>query len=177
MVDYAFKLILIGPGAVGKTSLLQRFVNNRFSEGYELTIGVDFMSKKVKLDLGEPCQINLTIWDIGGQKRFAFMRNRFYDGASGALVVFDLSRGKTYNEIKKWLAELRQSSRANIPFILVGNKADLIEDIGEVIESKEAQEFAERENSIYIKTSAKTGENVEDAFNELVSKMIKGLNL
>ena len=95
---YVFKIVLIGPGAVGKTSLLQRFVHNKFSEGYSLTIGVDFLSKEVKVEPGESAR--LTIWDVGGQERFRFMRSRFYDGASGALLVFDLSRAQTYKEIK-----------------------------------------------------------------------------
>ena len=169
MSEYVFKVILIGPGAVGKTSLLHRFVQNKFSEKYELTIGVDFLAKTVELDQGVA---RLTIWDIGGQERFKFMRNRFYDGAMGALLVFDLTRSQTYKEIRKWLEEFRQFAGNNIPFILIGNKADLVEDIGEVIKKSEAQEFAEKERSIYIETSAKTGENVENAFIQLARKMI-----
>ena len=108
MIDYAFKVILIGPGAVGKTSLLQRFVHNKFLERYELTIGVDFLSKDVDVN---GINIRMTIWDIGGQERFKFMRNRFYDGANGALLVFDLTRSNTYTEIKKWLKEFQHLLR------------------------------------------------------------------
>jgi len=169
MSEYIFKIVLIGPGAVGKTSLIQRFVHNKFSEKYELTIGVDFLTKTVELDRGVT---RLSIWDIGGQERFKFMRNRFYSGAGGAILVFDLSRSQTYKDIKKWLKEFRQFAGNNIPFILIGNKADLVEDIGEVIKKSEAQKFAENERSIYIETSAKTGDNVEEAFIQLVRIMV-----
>ena len=164
--EFVFKIILIGPGAVGKTSLLQRFVHNKFSEGYSLTIGVDFLSKEVETSPGEKSR--LTIWDVGGQDRFKFMRSRFYDGSSGALLVFDLSRAQTYKEVRKWLKEFRQFAGSKVPFLLIGNKSDLIADIGEVVDRDEARKFAENENSIYIETSAKTGDNVEKSFIELV---------
>jgi len=170
MVDYVFKIVLIGPGAVGKTSLMQRYVHNRFSERYELTIGVDFLSKDVKIG---DIDARLTIWDIGGQDRFKFMRNRFYDGANGALLIFDLSRAQTYTDIRRWLAEFRQFAGPAVPFLLIGNKADLIKDVGEIIDQEEARSFAEKENSFYIETSAKTGTNVEEAFIQLTQKLIK----
>ena len=136
MSEFRFKVILIGPGAVGKTSLLERFVRNRFSEKYELTIGVDFLTKTVEIG---PDSVRITISDIVGQERFKFMRNRFYDGATGALLVFDLSRRQTYKDIKKWLNKFHQFAGNNVPFVLIGNKADLLEDIGEIVEKSKAQ--------------------------------------
>ena len=170
MSYYRFKMVLIGAGAVGKTSLVKRFVDGAFDTSYNVTIGVDFLTKDVDINGQE---VKLTIWDIGGQDRFKFMRNRFYDGAHGALLIFDLSRADTYREIQKWLSDFRAFAGEEVPFILVGNKADLIEDIGEVVERKEAKSFAEGEGSIYIDTSAKTGDNVEEAFQKLTRLMIK----
>jgi Ras-related protein Rab-2A len=171
--NYLFKIIIIGPAAVGKTSLLERFVHNRFLGDYKLTIGVNFLSKKV--DVGENGQARLTIWDIGGQERFASMRTEFYKGASGAALVFDLTRMETYNAIDDWLQEVRQYA-GNVPFILIGNKADLLGDIGRLVSKEDAQEYARKNNSIYIETSAKTGENVDDAFVNLSKIIVNSLN-
>ncbi|MFW9989808.1 MAG: GTP-binding protein, partial [Candidatus Odinarchaeota archaeon] len=97
---YSFKVIIIGPGAVGKTSLLNRFVHNEFSLKYKLTIGVDFLTKTLEY---EPEKfVKLHIWDIGGQEKFKFLHRSFYDGAFGALIVFDLARHQTFISMKEW---------------------------------------------------------------------------
>jgi small GTP-binding protein len=102
------------------------------------------------------------------------MRKNFYNGAHGTLLIFDLSRSETYHEIRKWLDEFRAFAGDDKPFVIVGNKMDLVEDMGEVVSREEARNFAEQEGSIYIETSAKTGEKVEDAFQELTRLMIAG---
>jgi len=160
MSIFKLKVLLTGAAAVGKTSLVQRFIKNRFAANYKLTVGVDILTKDVEFRQGEVA--TLSIWDIGGQQRFEFIRSTFYKGAAGALLVFDLTREQTYIETRKWLTEIRQFSSQNIPFVLIGNKADLVEDVGEVIDRAEARAFAESEGSIYIETSAKTGINVDN---------------
>ncbi|MFX1566942.1 MAG: Rab family GTPase [Promethearchaeota archaeon] len=168
---FSFKLIVIGPAAVGKSSLIRRFVENKFTLHYKFTIGVDFMTKTVDYETGKSAK--LTLWDIGGQERFKVLRRSFYEGTNGALVVFDLSRANTFTKMKEWLSDARQSISNAFPAIIIGNKSDLIPEIGEIIDRNEPLQYAKSENSIYIETSAKTGENVDKAFLDLTRQMVQ----
>ena len=169
--SFTFKVLVIGPAAVGKSSLIRRFVEDKFSLHYKFTIGVDFMSKVVEYEAGNSAK--LTMWDIGGQERFKVLRRNFYEGANGALVVFDLSRAQTFPKMKEWLSDLKQTIEDDIPILIIGNKLDLIAEVGEVTDRAEAQRFAETEKAMLIETSAKAGDNVEKAFVELTRKIVK----
>lgn len=174
MALYVFKVIIIGPGAVGKTSLLHRFVENNFSFRYKLTIGADFLSKII--DYNEDSTVKLQIWDIGGQDRYKFLRSSFFDGANGALIVFDLSRWHTFEELDDWVSDLREYAGEKIPFALIGNKVDLIDKRDELYERESAEVFAKKDQTFYVETSAKTGEKVEEAFLNLTERMLKNVD-
>ncbi|MFX1305088.1 MAG: Rab family GTPase [Promethearchaeota archaeon] len=170
-MDFSFKVIIVGPSAVGKTSLLNRFVHNEFALKYKMTIGVDFLTKTVEY---QPSKfVKLHIWDIGAQERFKFLHRSFYEGASGALVTFDLSRQTTFSSMKTWLSEMRSVMKNEIPKVIIGNKSDLIPLIGFIIDRSAVEQYAQNQNCFYIETSAKTGENVEKAFLELTRLMVK----
>jgi len=173
MSIYVFKVIIIGPGAVGKTSLLHRFVENKFSFRYKMTIGADFLSKII--DYKPDTTVKLQIWDIGGQDRYKFLRSSFFDGANGALIVFDLSRWHTFEELEGWLSDLHEYAGKDVPFALIGNKVDLVDKRDELYERENAEVFAKKEKTYYVETSAKTGENVEGAFLNLTNRMLKNV--
>jgi small GTP-binding protein len=138
-----------------------------------LTIGADFLSKTIQKNSDT---IKLQIWDIGGQDRYKFLRSSFFDGANGALIVFDLSRWHTFEELEEWLSDLREYAGENIPFAVIGNKLDLIDKRDELYERENAEVFAKKEDTFYIETSAKTGEKVEESFLNLMEKMIKNVD-
>ncbi|MFX1378968.1 MAG: Rab family GTPase [Promethearchaeota archaeon] len=171
--EYTFKIIIIGPAAVGKSSLIRRFVDNAFSTDYQFTLGVDFMSKLVEY---EPTKYaRLSIWDIGGQDRFQVMRRNFYEGAQGALLVFDLSREQTFYKMQDWFSDLYQTIKKDVPKIIIGNKKDIISEIGYIIDREIIGTFINNINTNLIETSAKTGENVKKAFVQLTRLIIKNI--
>ena len=171
MAEYSFKIIIIGPAAVGKSSLIRRFVENQFTLQYKFTIGVDFMTKIIEYEPNKSAR--LTLWDIGGQDRFKMLRRNFYEGANGALVVFDLSRAQTFSKMKEWISDMHKLMKIKISFVILGNKVDLLTEIGEVIDQNEPYQYAEKNDSVYIETSAKIGNNVEKAFVELTQRIVQ----
>ena len=152
---------------------MHQFVENEFSFRYKLTIGADFLSKKINYESNS--SVKLQVWDIGGQDRYKFLRPSFFNGANGALIVFDLSRWHTFEDLEIWLSDLRKYAGEDIPFILMGNKVDLIDKKDEFYERESAEVFARKEETFYIETSAKTGENVEEAFLNLTKRMVKNI--
>ncbi len=166
--SYTFKILLLGDGAVGKTSLVQRFVHGKFSKSYLMTIGMEPYSRYETIDGIKVCY---SLWDIAGQDRFAVMRNLFFRGAMGSLVTFDLTRRSTFEGVEKWINEAKSVS-PNQLFILVGNKNDL-EDLREVSPEEGRQKAKELNCIDYIETSAKTGENVAEAFHKIGRMLLK----
>ncbi len=173
---YQLKLILIGDGGVGKTSLVQQFIHSRFAHDYQMTIGVDISAKTV--DLGD-YKVQLTIHDIGGQDKFAPLRGTFYKGVNIAMAVYDITRKESLFSLKnKWLPELREFSPASqdpekdVKIAFIGNKADL-KKLHSITE-KEGQGLADSFNAVtHIWTSAKENMNVDDSFSHLARLYLK----
>ncbi|MEE9410152.1 MAG: Rab family GTPase [Candidatus Heimdallarchaeota archaeon] len=168
--DYNFKILLLGDAAVGKTSLVQRFVHDRFDKSYLMTIGMEPSEKHV--DLKNGTKVALSIWDLAGQERFRFIRHTFYKGARAALLVFDLTRSATLKGAQKWNKEFTENCGSDVVRILVGNKEDLKKEIA--VSSKECEETNTRIKSEYlIRTSALTGNHVDEAFTRIAELLVK----
>jgi len=171
MSYYSLKILLAGDGAVGKTSIAQRFIRGKFITNYTQTVGVDVSHKEIKKN-GDIIA-KLAIWDIAGQDHYNFMRQNFYYGTDGVVLIFDLTRHETFEHLGGWIEEIRKQVDEEVPFILVGNKVDLIEDVGEVVDHKDAVSLAEDLNLTYREASAKSGLNIEIIFQDLTDKIIK----
>ncbi|KAI8982281.1 P-loop containing nucleoside triphosphate hydrolase protein [Mycotypha africana] len=160
--NYIIKYIIVGDSGVGKSCLLLQFTDKRFYAGRELTIGVEFGTRFISLKDGK--QIKLQIWDTAGQESFRSITQSYYRGAAGALLVYDISRRETFEHVSTWLSDVRRHANPNTTIVLVGNKCDLDERRRQVTR-EEGEKFA-KDNDIplFIETSAKSSENVEEVF-------------
>jgi small GTP-binding protein len=156
--DHSVKTVVVGDSNVGKTSVLCRYVNGRFIGQITPTLGVEFFSKVVDT---QKHSVELQLWDTAGQELFRSVTRGYYRGAVGALVVFDLTKRESFAGLAQWIGDLRATTRADIVLVLLGNKCDLA-DRREVTRF-EAEDFAKRMGIEFFETSAKTGENIEDA--------------
>ncbi|CAH1382378.1 hypothetical protein MTP99_006352 [Tenebrio molitor] len=156
--DHLFKLLIIGDSGVGKSSLLLRFADNTFSGSYITTIGVDFKIKTVSLD-GQ--KVKLQIWDTAGQERFRTITSTYYRGTHGVIVVYDVTNGESFANVKRWLHEIEQNCDV-VNRVLVGNKNDTPDR--KVVLTEDAQRFADTMNIQLFETSAKDNINVEEMF-------------
>ena len=162
MVKYDAKIVLLGEGAVGKTSLVHRYVQDTFSSDYKVTIGSNFLLKKVELD--QNVRVLLQIWDLSGQDAFRSVRAQYYLYSRGAILVFDLTRRSTFQNLERWYSDLIDKT-GTIPLMLFGNKSDLEDQVQ--VDQPQAEEMARRFNATYVETSALTGDGVEESFTEL----------
>lgn len=167
MKNFIFKILIIGNASVGKTSLLRRYVNGMFDESSIMTVGVDFYTTELAYD---NARCLLQLWDLGGQERFRYLLENFVMGARGALLLFDLTRMPKIGDILEWV-NIARLHDLNLPILLVGTKSDLEDIIA--VDDESALHLKNTFNMVdYIKTSAKTGSNVEEAFEILIKRLV-----
>jgi len=165
--DHLFKLLIIGDSGVGKSSLLVRFADNQFTGNYITTIGVDFKIRTIEIS-GE--RVKLQIWDTAGQERFRTITSTYYRGTHGVIVVYDVSSGESFANVKRWLHEIDANCDV-VNRILVGNKND--DPDRKVVLTEDARRFADQMGIQLYETSAKDNINVEEMFRSITSLVLK----
>jgi len=170
--NYIVKICLLGEANVGKTSLVYRFIENKFRGNkfrgnYKSTLGVNLLKKDMKIE--EFGDVSAQIWDLGGQESFKSLRKLYLEGANGALVIYDSTKRSSFEKLYDWIQDFKDA-RGDEPMLLIGNKSDLSDNI--LIEDSEAMELAQNYNMEFISTSAKTGENVEEAFLRVIKTIL-----
>ena len=168
--EFRFKIVMLGDGAVGKTAMTTRFTQDFFDADYKRTIGADFAVKRMTIPEIDT-HVTLQCWDLAGQPRFEFVRQGFYRGARGGLLLYDVTRRRTFLNIDRWKDETFENIGRKIPLVVVANKIDLEES--RAVGTEDGEAYAKEHGFIYVESSALTGENVEAAYVELCKQMIE----
>ena len=165
--NWIFKVIVAGAGGVGKTALIDRYVNDSFVEDHKMTIGAQFSIKDVTIDTGET--IRQQLWDFAGEQRFRFILGDYCKGASGAFICYDITDYTTFEQIPEWLTIIRKNA-GMIPIILVGNKYDLE---NHEVEQETADQYAEAAKCLMnVFCSSKLDLNVDEMFTAMSKWLI-----
>ncbi|KAK2724916.1 hypothetical protein QYM36_001391 [Artemia franciscana] len=165
--DQLFKLLLIGDSGVGKTCILFRFSDDAFNTTFISTIGIDFKIKTIEL---RGFKIKLQIWDTAGQERFHTITTSYYRGAMGIMLVYDITNNKTFDNIGKWIRQIRMYASEDIQLMIIGNKCDM-EDY-RLVSKDTGERIAKEYNTLFVETSAKANINIEKAFTDLADAIL-----
>ena len=172
ITTHQFKLIMLGDVAVGKTSIVTRFVDNEFKSTYHCTVGVEYKVKSLKLD--PYTNVNLKIWDTCGEEKYRTITRQYYRDTNGVVLVFDLTNKNSFDKLSVWLNDIKEYGSNDTCIILVGNKSDVQDRKLSLFE--EGKKLAMNYKMPYIEVSAKTGTNVLAMFENITKKMIDNIS-
>ena len=168
--DKKCQLLIVGNSAVGKSSILRRFAQDKFNSNYFATIGIDFFTKDVILDNKI---IHIKLWDTAGQERYKALTLGFFRNAQGIMIVYDIKNKESFNDLKYWIQSIENNiniQNKNIPAIIIGNKIDLND---REVDKNEAEQFAKSKNYKYFEVSAKSGQGIDESIKYLIQKVIE----
>ena len=168
--DRKVQLLVIGDGAVGKTSILSRFAQDKFSPQYLATLGIDFFTKDVMIDKEI---IHIKIWDTAGEERYRSLTKGFFKNGEGIIIVYDVTNKNSFESLKFWIDSIENNNNLEnkkMPAVILGNKIDIS---NRQVNENEAQEFAKSRNYKYFEVSAKSGKGVDESIKYLIEKVIE----
>ena len=165
-IEYSFKILLLGDTSVGKTCFLKRYIDDTFQDAYLSTIGFDYKFKIVTLKNGKKARVQL--WDTAGQERFRTIAKSYYNGAHGIILMYDVTNRKTYDNIRKWLNQIKEQAKKTICIVLIANKID---SDGRIVTKEEGERLAKESNLEIFEASAKEKTNVNEAFERIIENI------
>jgi len=168
MTTTNFKVVLLGEGSVGKTSLVTRYVQNTFNERHVTTIQASFLTKRLNVD---GSRVNISIWDTAGQERFHALGPIYYRESHGALLVYDITDNSSFVKVKNWVKELRSQLGKSVTLAIIGNKVDL--EKSRAVNKDEALSYAQSVGAKHYDTSAKLNKGLEELFLDLTRRMLE----
>ena len=163
---YLLKYIIIGDASVGKSNILLKYAHNQFKAEYQLTIGVEFGAKNIKI---KDKIYRIQIWDTAGQENFRSITRAYYKNSVCALVVYDITNRQSFENVKAWIEDCKSQSPSTILMALVGNKIDL--DSSRAVSTEEGEDFANMNGMPFFETSAKSGENIDSIFTNTATEI------
>ena len=166
--EYSFKIIIVGDISVGKTSIINRFIENKFTEGIKSTLVNENLKKKIRID--NSTIVTLNIWDTIGDERFRILTHQFYQDSHGALLIFDITNKETFNKLEIWIKDIIENTPPDCILMIIGNKYDLNEN--RQVSYDDANILSQRFNIFYYEVSAKNGNNIALAFEQLTYRII-----
>ena len=167
--EYVYKVLLLGDTTVGKTCFLMKYTDKTFQDIHMATIGLDYRLKSMKLKSGK--NIKLQIWDTAGQDRFRAITKNYYKGSHGIILIYDVTNVQTFENVKQWVSQIREEASANVIIYIAGNKIDMEED--RKVNKEEGEKLAEELGFPFVETSAKSGININETFEDLVERIDK----
>ena len=167
--ECVYKVLLLGDTTVGKTCFLMKYTDKTFQDIHMATIGLDYRLKTMKLKSGK--NIKLQIWDTAGQDRFRAITKNYYKGSHGIILIYDVTNLQTFENVKTWVSQIREEASNNVVIYIAANKIDM--EAERKVTKEEGEKLAKEKNMMFYECSAKNGENVQCAIEELAKKLLK----